>query len=128
GCTYVLNLLKQKKERAADFFSKTIYTYAHDYSIQAVERKIVDGATVDGLVYEFLKINQPGRVKNVLVIGKSEEYGIPPFVVQPGMNDSLKEKLRNIMLNMHNDPEGRELLNKIMIDKFVLGNDAAYQK
>ncbi len=128
GCTYVLNLLKQKEHKPAEFFYKTIFTYAHDYSIQAVERKIVDGATVDGLVYEYLKKYQPAKVRDVVVIKKSEEYGIPPFVVQPDLNDSLKTRLRNIMLNMHNDPEGRELLNKIMIDKFVLGNDAAYKK
>lgn len=128
GCTFITNLLKQKERKPTEFFAKTIFTYAHDYSIQAVERNIVDGATVDGLVYEYLKKYKPARVRDVVVIKKSEEYGIPPFVVQPDLNDSLKTRLRNIMLNMHNDPEGRELLNKIMIDKFVLGNDAAYKK
>lgn len=127
GYSYVIKLLKKKYSTPRQFFSRTIFTYAHDYSIQAVARKIVDGATVDGLVYDFLKKHQPEKVKDVVVIQKSEDYGIPPFVVQPDMNDSLKTILRNILLNLHHDPRGKELLNKIMIDKFILGSDALYK-
>lgn len=127
GYSYVIKLLKKKYSTPQQYFSKTIFTYAHDYSIQAVARKIVDGATVDGLVYDFLKKHQPEKVKDVIVIHKSEDYGIPPFVVQPDMNNSLKTKLKNILLNLHNDAKGKELLHKIMIDKFIAGSDALYK-
>ncbi len=127
GYSYIVNILRDKKTTPEKYFSKTIFTYAHDYSIQAVKRKIVDGATVDGLVFEYLKHFQPEKIAGVKVIHKSREFGIPPFVVQKNMDNNLKQKLRNIMLNMHNDPEGKKLLSKIMIDKFVLADESIYR-
>ncbi len=127
GYSFMINYLKEKNTTPERFFSKTIFTYAHDYSIQAVKRKIVDGATIDGLVFEYLKHFQPEKIAGVKVIHKSREFGIPPFVVQKNMDSNLKQKLRNIMLNMHNDPEGKKLLNKIMIDKFILVDESIYR-
>ncbi|MFN3873284.1 MAG: phosphate/phosphite/phosphonate ABC transporter substrate-binding protein [Ignavibacterium sp.] len=127
GYSFMINYLKEKNTTPERFFSKTIFTYAHDYSIQAVKRKIVDGATIDGLVFEYLKHFQPEKIAGVKVIHKSREFGIPPFVVQKNMDSNLKQKLRNIMLNMHNDPEGKKLLSKIMIDKFILADESIYR-
>lgn len=127
GHLFVVNLLKEKRTTPEKFFSKTIFTYAHDYSIQAVARNLVDGATVDGLVYNFLEHTSPEKVGSTKIIMKSKDYGIPPFVVQRGMNPELKNKLKSIMINLHNDPKGKELLSKIMIDKFIEGDDAIYK-
>jgi len=127
GYLFVVNLLKEKRTNPEKFFSKTIFTYAHDYSIQAVARNLVDGATVDGLVYNFLEHTSPEKVSSTKIIMKSKDFGIPPFVVRKGMNPELKNKLKSIMLNLHNDPKGKELLSKIMIDKFIEGNDELYK-
>lgn len=127
GYLFVVNLLKEKRTNPEKFFSKTIFTYAHDYSIQAVARNLVDGATVDGLVYNFLEHASPEKVISTKIIMKSKDFGIPPFVVRKGMNPELKNKLKSIMLNLHNDPKGKELLSKIMIDKFIEGNDELYK-
>lgn len=127
GYHYIINILRENKTNPEKFFSKTIFTYAHDYSIQAVKRKIVDGATVDGLVYEYLKHFQPEKVQGIRIINKSKYFGIPPFVVQKNLDPKMKSNLKNIMLTMHQDSEGKKLLNKIMIDKFIEGNDDLYK-
>ena len=126
GFKYVDGLMRNKKLNIDNFFSKTIYTYAHDYSIQAVSRKIVDAASVDGLVYEYLENFQPEKIKNVVVIQKSKDFAIPLFVVRPSLDTKVKNKLKNIMLNMSNDPEGKVILKKIMIDKFIKGDEKDY--
>ena len=126
GYDYIINILKDRRTNPEKFFSKTIFTYAHDYSIQAVKRKIVDGATVDGLVYEYLKHFQPEKVEGIKIINKSRDFGIPPFVVQKNLDPKLKLELKNIMLTMHQDSEGKKLLNKIMIDKFIEADDSLY--
>ena len=41
------------------FFSNTIYTYSHDNSIMAVAKGMVDGASVDGLIWEFYHQRKP---------------------------------------------------------------------
>jgi phosphonate transport system substrate-binding protein len=127
GYAYVVNLLKRKKTNPDKFFNKTIYTNAHDYSIQAVARNFVDGATIDGLVYDFLEKTQPEKVKKIKIIKKSEDYGIPPFVVRKDLDPIIKNQLKEIMLNLHNEPRGKEILKKIHIDKFIEGNDELYQ-
>lgn len=127
GYSYVKNILREKGTTPEKFFSKTIFTYAHDYSIQAVKRKLVDGATVDGLVYEYLRHFQPEKIEGIRIVQKSEDFGIPPFVVQKNLDKNLKEKLRRVMLEMHQDAEGKKLLSKIMIDKFILASDTLYR-
>ncbi len=127
GYLYIINWLKSKNLNPRNFFSKTIFTNAHDYSIQAVRRHIVDGATVDGLVYEYLKNFQPEKLENIVVIHKSKYFGIPPFVVKKDLDENIKSKLREIMTHMHLDPEGKKILDKIMIDKFILGDESIYR-
>lgn len=127
GYSYIINLLRDQHTTPEKYFSKTIFTYAHDYSIQAVKRKLVDGATVDGLVYEYLRHFQPEKIEGLKIIQRSKDFGIPPFVVQKNLNKNLKEKLRKVMLEMYQDAEGKKLLSKIMIDKFVLANESIYK-
>ena len=122
GYSYIVDLLKGKNTTPEKYFDKTVFTYAHDYSIQAVARNLVDGATVDGLVFDYLKNTQPKKIENVKIILKSKDFGIPPFVVQKNMDPVIKTKLKNVMLNLNKDRKGKELLKKIMIDKFIIGH------
>ncbi len=126
GYLYALKRLYDLGETVKHFFSKTIFTYAHDNSIQLVEKGSVDGATVDGLIYEYLKKANPERVKNIRIIEKSEYFGAPPVVIQKNWDPILKEKIQKVFLDMHNDSTGREILNKLSIEKYVYGNKKDY--
>ncbi len=119
GYNYAITLLKKMGETPDKFFSKTIFTYAHDYSIQAVARGIVDGASVDGLIFNYLKKFYPKRVAQVKIIKESKPFGIPPFVYPPGANKQLIAKIRQILLNMNKSKEGKKILSSLMIDKFI---------
>ena len=68
------------KEQPETFFSRIVYTYSHDNSIMAVARNLVDGATVDGLIWEFYQEKNPAFTSKTRIIKKSEPYGIPPLV------------------------------------------------
>jgi len=126
GKLYALKRIKELGFDLDTYFNKTMYSNAHDASIQLVAKKIVDGATVDGLIFEYLAKHHPEKVKNIKVIEKSEEYGIPPVVVSKSIDAVTKQKLKNIFLNIHNDSTGKQILSKLMIDKFIEGNDANY--
>lgn len=119
-------MLARNGQSPKSFFKKVIYTNSHDKSIRAVAEKLVDGAAVDSLIWEYDNRNNPKFTAKTKIIERSPPYGIPPVVVTPGMDPKLKEKLRDIFLNAHKDPKGRELLKNMMIDKFVLLNDRAY--
>jgi len=119
-------MLARMNETPDSFFSRYIFTYKHDKSIQAVAQGVVDGAAVDSLIWEYLNRTNPEYTSKTRVIRKSPPYAIPPVVVPKGLDPKVKERLKQIFLNANNDNEGRELLKKMMIDKFVVIDDSAY--
>ncbi|MBU0483065.1 MAG: phosphate/phosphite/phosphonate ABC transporter substrate-binding protein [Proteobacteria bacterium] len=119
-------MLLQINETPDSFFAKYIFTYSHDNSIKAVANNIVDGAAVDSLVWEYLNATNPELTVKTRIIKKSEPYGIPPVVVPKQLSPDKKRKLKDIFLTMHNDEKGREILARIMIDRFVEVEDSIY--
>jgi phosphonate transport system substrate-binding protein len=62
----------------------------------------------------------------VTEIWRSPPYGIPPVVVRPGLDPEIKNRLRAILLDAHNDDTARPILEGMAVEKFVVGNDSAY--
>ncbi len=108
------------------FFGDIVYTRSHDKSIEAVAEKLVDGASVDSLIYDYAAKKNPVYTAETRILRKSPPYGIPPLVVNKGMDPALKNKLKGIFMNMHSDPAGKAILDGIMVDKFIVPKDADY--
>jgi phosphonate transport system substrate-binding protein len=119
-------MLAKMDETPDSFFKSYDYTYAHDKSIKAVATGLVDGAAVDSLIWEYANRANPEYTSKTKIIKKSPPYGIPPVVIRSGLDPNFKESLRKIFLNVHNDKEGKEILQGMMIEKFVLLKDSAY--
>lgn len=115
--------LYQRGEKPEQFFSKVIYTYSHDNSILAVSRGLVDGAAVDGLVWEYFQNTNPAFTKPTRVILKSEPYAIPPVVASREFPQEKRNQIRQILLTFHLEAEGRQILSKLMIDRFITPPD-----
>jgi phosphonate transport system substrate-binding protein len=111
--------LGEMQERPETFFSRIVYTYSHDNSIMAVARNLVDGATVDGLIWEFYQQKDPTFTSKTRIIKKSEPFGIPPLVVSKSLSIKSKERVQQILFSMHQDPEGKKILGELMIDRFI---------
>lgn len=109
------------------FFGSAIFTNAHDVSIQMVAKGLVDGSSVHSMVFDYLQETDPDRVRDIRIVEKSEPFGIPPIVSSSRMDKELKEKVQNILLNMHLEDIGREALNKLLYEKFVKGTGEDYE-
>jgi len=118
--------LEQMGEQPETFFDKTIYTYSHDNSILAVARTLVDGASVDGLIWEYYYHKNPNFTSKTRIIKKSEPYGIPPLVVSKYLPQKLKEGIRELLFSMHQNPEGKRIIQKLMIDRFIAPKEVWY--
>lgn len=118
--------LAQMGEKPETFFRKTIYTYSHDNAILAVARGLVDGAAVDGLIWEYYHQKNPVFTFKTRVIRKSEPYGIPPIVASKSLNLQLKARIRRELFDMHQDPQGQKILNELLIDRFIDPRDEWY--
>ncbi len=126
GYLYPVFILSQKKEFPERFFSKIIFTYSHDNSIIAVAEKLIDGAAVDSLVYDWLKQTNPDLISRTKIILISPPFENPPVVVSKSLEYNLKKKLEKFFLELHKDEKGKEILNKLRIDKFVKSDVSKY--
>ena len=108
------------------FFKKIVYTYSHDNSIMAVARSLVDAAAVHEQIWEYYNEQNPEYTSKTRIIKKSEEFGNPLMVAGSHISDTLKGKIRNILFNMDEDEEGKNLLEELMIQEFIAPNDQWY--
>lgn len=109
------------------FFKETTYTYSHDNSIIAVAKSLVDGAAVDSHIWEYYHRANPEFTANTRIIKQSIPFGSPPFVASRSLPRVLKEKVREILLKMHMDDDGRQIQASLFIDQFVLPDESWYQ-
>jgi phosphonate transport system substrate-binding protein len=108
------------------FFKRTIFTYSHSASVEAVAVKFVDGASVDSYVYDYLATIQPALVARTRIIRRSSPHPIPPVVVRAGLPPDLKVRLREVFLGMDADPRGRAILTSLGIKRFVSIADRSF--
>lgn len=126
GRVYPTYLLQQMGATPETFFSHTFFTYSHDKAIEAVAEQVADGAAVDSLVLEYALTRDPTLARRIKTIHHSPPFGIPPVVVSPGLSPRLKAELRQLLLDLPNHPEGRQILAELGFDRFTLIDDFAY--
>ncbi len=126
GCVVPTYMLSKRGESVASFFSSSTYSGHHGKSIEMVANKEVDGAAVDHLIWEYLSNTNPVFTSKTKVISKSPAYGMPPVAVHPDMDPRLKARIREILLNMHFDKNGKRLLSRIFIDRFIVPQEENY--
>ena len=127
GALVPLYWLAKTGKKPETFFKNITYTYSHDNSILAVARSLVDGAAVDGMIWEYYNARNPLNTSQTRVIKKSIPFGSPPFVASKYLTPEIKDKARNLLLDMHQNPKGRSILKALMIDRFVSPEDTWYK-
>lgn len=126
GCLVPTYMLAKMNETPDSYFSEYIYSGHHSQSIEKVANKEVDGAAVDHLIWEYMDATGSEFTPKTRILLKSPPFGIPPVVVHPGMDTQLKARIREILLNMHTNENGRRILKKVFIDKFIVPKDSSY--
>jgi phosphonate transport system substrate-binding protein len=126
GKSYALKRVADFGGEPDAFFKSLIYTTSHDISIQMVSRNLVDAASIDGLIFDYLKVYQPEKVSNVRIIEKSENFGIPPVVSALLLDPEIKVRIRELFTDMHRDERGQEILDKLLVDRFMVVGDSLY--
>lgn len=120
GHAYALFAVRQLHEDPLHFFSSTVFTNSHDRSIDAVANGLVDGASVDGLIFEYREDREPDIAEKTRVIHRSSPLGIMPIVAGPALAPEMHARLRDVLLRLHEDPEARAALSVIGIERFVV--------
>jgi len=109
------------------FFASTIYTRSHDRSVAAVVQGLVDGAAVHSVVYSHLLADDPGLEKRLRVVHRSPPFGAMPVVASPHLSPATRARLREILLALDDDPEGRAALQVIGVERFEAARPGLYE-
>ena len=126
GYLYPVYLIHTMGETPETFFARTFFTYGHDNAIYSVAEGVADAAAVDSLVLEYALQRDPGLKSKIRVIHRSPPFGMPPVVAGPDIRPQLEATLQEILLSMHEDPEGQKALRALEVDRFVPADDKAY--
>lgn len=118
GRAWVMRSLLETGRTPETFFGNSLFTGCHDRSIHAVARGVVDGAAVHSIVYQRLVARDPQLAERTRVIETSPPFGAPPVVASTRLPAPLRERLREVMTELANDPEGAAMLRDAQIDRF----------
>jgi len=126
GHLYPRRLLSRRGEDPATFFGSTFFTGAHDRSILAVYRRLADAAAVHEVV--FRSVTGPGTPYHgrLRVIDTSPGFPTPPVVAPTSVPAGTRARIREALLELHETPEGREVLATLGFTRFVPAASADY--
>lgn len=119
-------MLRDIGQNPDSFFRRTFFTYSHTETVEAVSERVADAASVDSYVWEYLNRHNPELTAQTRIIEKSRTYGFPPLVYRIGIDPELLRRMRDALLTMDQDPEGRALLSELMLDRFSTAPASLY--
>lgn len=126
GRLYPDKRIRDLGEDPETFFGSVQYTNGHDVSMQMVARNLIDGASVNGLIYRYVKSSHPEITNNLRIIERSDSFGVPPIVTSLLLPPEISERIMSLFLEMHLDPKGRSILDHLIIERFVALGDSMY--
>jgi phosphonate transport system substrate-binding protein len=102
----------------ARFFARSFFTFSHRKVIDAVRLGLAHGGAVDGYVWDTIAAQQPGSVDGLRVAWRSEPHGFPPVVARRNWAEAERRRLAEALLDMEHDAVGREVLQRLDLDRF----------
>lgn len=118
GHMYLAGALRQRGADPERFFGETLYTHSHDRSVDAVAAGIVDGAAVSSVVYRHQIARDPSVAARTRVLERSPSFGVMPVVVSTRIPAQERGRIRDVLLELHNEPEAAEAMDLLHVDRF----------
>jgi phosphonate transport system substrate-binding protein len=104
------------------FFKRTFFTYGHRNVIRAVSSGLAQSGSVDGYVFDVVAQVEPDLARGLAVARRSELLGFPPVAAPARPADPARTTaIRNALLTMQSDEDGRAVLGLLKLDGFTRG-------
>jgi phosphonate transport system substrate-binding protein len=109
------------------WFRGYYFSGTHTDAILDVLNGVADVGAAKSSIFELLAAND-GRVKRELeIIATSPRVPTTTLAVRHDLANDLKQALKRYLLEMHQVPEGRAVLNRLSIAKFIETTAADFQ-
>ena len=108
------------------YFKEVYFAGTHENVIHDVLDKKTDIGAVKNTEYRRLAGINSKVAKELVVIEKSLDVPENSLVVKKDMGDYLKKKIKDTLLDMHNNAEGRNILKNFGAQRFIETTDKDY--
>ena len=108
------------------FLKETYFAGTHEDAIYDVLNKRADIGAAKNTEYERIQKVDIRVINELNIIGRSANVPENGLAVRGDLNDSIKNKLRETLLSMHNDPYGQAVLKDFGSLRFISTLDDYY--
>lgn len=105
---------------------RTFFAHGHRNVVESVAAQLADAGSVDGYVWETMRLQGMNAVAMTEVVWKSEFFGFPPLVTRKGVAHQYFEKLQTALLAMPQDKVGEALLRAMNLNGFTAGTSKIF--
>jgi len=110
-----------------DYFSGIYFARSHDSAAWAVYTGEADVGGAKNHIFNSLKEEYPDFGKKMLVLAESPDFPSNGLAVRKDLNPALKLRLKNLLLVLHENAEGQEILKNFGARRFIGTTDDDYR-
>jgi phosphonate transport system substrate-binding protein len=101
------------------FFGEVVEAGFHETAIRMVAGRAVDGSAIDSQVLAIAMLEDPGLGQALRVVDALGPSTIQPVAVSRRVPEALRNGVRDTLVAMAEDPDGREWLGAGLVERFV---------
>lgn len=101
------------------FFSGSFFAGSHDGAVSAVLNRKADVGAAKNSIYDQLRKDDPRVDRELLILAKSTEVPSNGLCVRKGLDETLKRKLKNVLVDLHLNPDGKLVLKQFGAIRFI---------
>ncbi|MDZ7590033.1 MAG: PhnD/SsuA/transferrin family substrate-binding protein [Rubrivivax sp.] len=105
---------------------RSFFAHGHRNVTEAVAARLADAGSVDGYVWDTMQRLGMAAAQQTEVVWRSDWHGFPPLVVPAAGDPALADRLRQALLTMAGDDEGRALLAALNLNGFTTAVPALF--
>ncbi|HWS15487.1 MAG TPA: phosphate/phosphite/phosphonate ABC transporter substrate-binding protein [Candidatus Methylomirabilis sp.] len=120
GYIFPMAMLRKKKIEPSAFFSQMTFAGKHEITLAKVLNKESDGAALKDTTFEKLAKSDPRVNAELAVIHTSESFPDGTILFRKETPASIVKAVRQTLLGLEKDPEGKPVLQNVGTDRFIL--------
>jgi phosphonate transport system substrate-binding protein len=123
----LIYLLKAGIRNPDAYFQEVYFTGTHERTVRDVLDKKAEVGASKNTVFGRLAAEDPRVDRELLILGTSAEVPENGLALRKTLEASVKRRIRDALIAMHDDPEGAKILKAFGARRFIRTTDADYE-
>ena len=108
------------------YLKEAYFAGTHEDAIYDVLNRKADIGAAKNTVFQRLAIGDPRIMKELVILEKSPDVPENALALRKDIDPSVRDRLKDVLLTMHLDPEGKQLLERFGALKFIETTNKEY--